>query len=146
MWSALSDEKTGLSFTIIAAPRQRSYPRVRVPRDSWLVDWSVKLLLAFVSTVIPRFSFLEIHSQYFYSLLGIFVFRNGAFSSTKKGSAFIRRRYICCTVVSSRVYRRCHGVQDTMYSVHPLSLHYTNIYTSYTEVSCQWRLLQQVMH
>jgi hypothetical protein len=34
MWGALSDETTGLSFTIAAGPRQRSYSRVRVPWDS----------------------------------------------------------------------------------------------------------------
>jgi hypothetical protein len=34
MWSALSDERTGLSFTIAAGPRQRSRSRVRVPSDS----------------------------------------------------------------------------------------------------------------
>jgi hypothetical protein len=32
MWGALSDERTGLSFTITAGPRQSSHPRVRV---SW---------------------------------------------------------------------------------------------------------------
>jgi hypothetical protein len=31
---ALSDERTGLSFTISAGPRQRSHSRFRVPRDS----------------------------------------------------------------------------------------------------------------
>jgi hypothetical protein len=31
MWGALSDERTGLSFTIAAGPRQRSHLRVRVP-------------------------------------------------------------------------------------------------------------------
>jgi hypothetical protein len=31
MWGALSDERTGLSFTSAAGPRQRSYSRVRVP-------------------------------------------------------------------------------------------------------------------
>jgi hypothetical protein len=31
MWNALSDERTGLSFTIVAGPRQRSHSRVRVP-------------------------------------------------------------------------------------------------------------------
>jgi hypothetical protein len=35
MWSALSDERTGLSFTIAPGPRQRSHFRVRVPCDSW---------------------------------------------------------------------------------------------------------------
>jgi hypothetical protein len=35
IWGALSDERTGLSFTIAAGPRQRSHFRVRVPSDSW---------------------------------------------------------------------------------------------------------------
>jgi hypothetical protein len=34
MWSTLSDERTGLSFTIAAGPRQRSHSRVRGPLDS----------------------------------------------------------------------------------------------------------------
>jgi hypothetical protein len=34
MWGTLSDERTRLSFTIAAGPRQRSYSRVRIPRDS----------------------------------------------------------------------------------------------------------------
>jgi hypothetical protein len=34
MWGALSEERTGLSFTIAAGPRKRSYSRVRVPWDS----------------------------------------------------------------------------------------------------------------
>jgi hypothetical protein len=34
MWSALSDEGTGLSITVPAGPRQRSHFRVRVPWDS----------------------------------------------------------------------------------------------------------------
>jgi hypothetical protein len=34
MWGALSDERTGLSFTIAAGPSQRSYSRVRVSWDS----------------------------------------------------------------------------------------------------------------
>jgi hypothetical protein len=33
-WGVLSDERTGLSFTIAAGPRQRSHRRVRVPWDS----------------------------------------------------------------------------------------------------------------
>jgi hypothetical protein len=33
MWSALSDERTGLSFTIAAGPRHRSHSRVQVPWD-----------------------------------------------------------------------------------------------------------------
>jgi hypothetical protein len=34
IWSAVSDERTGLSFTIAAGPRQRSHSPVRVPWDS----------------------------------------------------------------------------------------------------------------
>jgi hypothetical protein len=34
MWGALSDERTGLSFTIAAGPHQRSHSRVRIPWDS----------------------------------------------------------------------------------------------------------------
>jgi hypothetical protein len=35
MWSALSDERTGLQFTAAAGPRQRSHFCVQVPWDSW---------------------------------------------------------------------------------------------------------------
>jgi hypothetical protein len=35
MWCVLSNEKTGLSFTIAPGPRQRSYFRVRGPWYSW---------------------------------------------------------------------------------------------------------------
>jgi hypothetical protein len=34
IWGALSDERTGLSFTIAAGPHQRSLPRVPVPWES----------------------------------------------------------------------------------------------------------------
>jgi hypothetical protein len=34
-WGALSDERTGLSFTTAAIPRQRSHSQVRVSRDPW---------------------------------------------------------------------------------------------------------------
>jgi hypothetical protein len=35
MWGTLSEEKTGLSFTIAAGPCQRSHSCVQVPCDSW---------------------------------------------------------------------------------------------------------------
>jgi hypothetical protein len=60
---------------------------------------SVKLLLAFASTVIPGLSLLEIHDQYFYSLLDMYVFRNGASSSTKERSVFLCRLYVCYTSI-----------------------------------------------
>jgi hypothetical protein len=34
MWGALSDERTVLSLTTAAGPRQRSHSRIRVPLDS----------------------------------------------------------------------------------------------------------------
>jgi hypothetical protein len=33
MWGALADERTGLSFTVAAGPRQNGHSRVRVPWD-----------------------------------------------------------------------------------------------------------------
>jgi hypothetical protein len=35
IWDVLSDERTGLSFTVAPGPRQRSHFRVPVPWDSW---------------------------------------------------------------------------------------------------------------
>jgi hypothetical protein len=105
-----------------------------------LVGRSVKLLVAFASTVVPVFSLLEIHDQDFHSLLDRYVFRNGTSSSTDEVSVFLWRRYVCCTVVSARVHPRCHGIQVTVDSVHPLTLHYitlSNIYARYTDISCQ---------
>jgi hypothetical protein len=48
-----------------------------------------KLLLAFANTVSPGLSLLEIHDQDFYSLLDMYVFENGAFSSTKERSVYV---------------------------------------------------------
>jgi hypothetical protein len=88
---------------------------------------SVELLQVLASTVIPGFSLLEIHDQNFYSPLDTYAFRNGTSSSTKVGSIFPCRCYVCCAVVSARVYTRCHSVQDTINSVNPLPLHLTFI-------------------
>jgi hypothetical protein len=41
-----------------------------------------------------------------------------------RGSVFLWRLYVSCTVVLARGYLRCHGVQVTMAFVHPLSWHY----------------------
>jgi hypothetical protein len=75
--------------------RQHNHPWLQSPRDPW-----------------ARF-------------LDLYVFRNGTSSSTKEGSVFLCRRYICFNAVSARGHPHCHGVQATMGSVHPLSLHYT---------------------
>jgi hypothetical protein len=64
----------------------------------------------------PSFSasgLVEICAQDCCSLLDMCVFGSGASSSTREGSVFLCRRYVCCTVVSVRVYPRCHGVQVT---------------------------------
>jgi hypothetical protein len=74
-------------------------------------------------------------------LLDMYVFRNGASSSTREGSVFMCRRYVCCTVVSARAYPRCHGVQVTV-DCHCTVL--SNIYARYTEICCQCRLLQRL--
>jgi hypothetical protein len=57
---------------------------------------------------------LSIHDQDFYSPVDMYVFRYGVSSSTKEGSVFLCRHYVCCTVASARVYSRCHGVKVTM--------------------------------
>jgi hypothetical protein len=40
-------------------------------------------------------------------------------------SVFSWRRYICCSVVSARVYPLCHSIHAPVGTVHLLSLHYT---------------------
>jgi hypothetical protein len=52
---------------------------------SFAVGRSVRLLLVFASTVNAGFSLLEIHDQDFCCLLDVYVFRNGASSSTREG-------------------------------------------------------------
>jgi hypothetical protein len=95
--------------------------------NSLQIGRSGLLLLAFASTVTRGFIVLEIRDQDFYSLLDMSVFRNGASPSTREGRIFVCRRYVCCTDVSARVYPRCHGVQLTMDTVQPLSLHYAEV-------------------
>jgi hypothetical protein len=113
---------------------------LRAPNQTNCKSQSFKFLLAFASTVIPRFSVLEIHDQdILFSTL--YVFQQRISYSTREGSIFLCRRYVCCTVVSGRVYTPCQGVQVTTDSLHPLSLHYHNSYTRHTEVSCQCKLV-----
>jgi hypothetical protein len=74
-----------------------------------MVCWPIKLLVAFANAVIPGCS-LRIHDQDFYYLLDMYVFRNGASFSMKEGSVFLCMHYVCCTVVSARVYLHCHSI------------------------------------
>jgi hypothetical protein len=60
IWGALSDERTGLSFTIAADPRQRTHSRGRVPWDS-RPYFSVSVLrLPFSSPPTTRSATMEI--------------------------------------------------------------------------------------
>jgi hypothetical protein len=57
---ALSDERTGLSFTIAAGPRQRSHSRVRVPWDSRPYFSVSHLRLPFLSPLTTRRAMVEV--------------------------------------------------------------------------------------
>jgi hypothetical protein len=110
------------------------------------VGQAVKLLLAFASTEIPGFSFLEIHDQDFYSLQDMYMFRNGASSSTKEGSVFLCRRYVSCTVVSHehiRVVTASRSLWTLCILCHCTIL--SNIYAKYKDLSRQCSLMEQVM-
>jgi hypothetical protein len=73
------------------------------------------------------------------------VFRNGASSLMKEGLVFLCTHYFCCTTVSERVYTLslCPGHYGLCILCHCTIL--SNISTRYTEVFCQWRLVQHVM-
>jgi hypothetical protein len=58
------------------------------PRGDTSVFQSVKVLLAFASTVIPGLILLEIHGQGFYSLLDMSAFRNGSPLRRRRGRSF----------------------------------------------------------
>jgi hypothetical protein len=60
MWDALSDERTGLSFTIAAGARQRSHSTVRVPWDSRPYFTVSDSRLPFSSTPTTRMATVEI--------------------------------------------------------------------------------------
>jgi hypothetical protein len=132
----------GCSASIIGGSQLRSTP------FSWTitVGRSIQMPLAFTSIVIPGSNLHETHDQDFCSLLDMYVFRNWATSLTRERSAFLFRHYVCCAIVSARVYLSCHGLQVTGDSVH--TCHCTilgNIFTRYTVVFCQCRLVQQFM-
>jgi hypothetical protein len=60
MWGAVSDERTGLSFTTAAGPRQRSRSWVRVPWDSWPHFTLSDLRLPFSSPPTTRRATVEV--------------------------------------------------------------------------------------
>jgi hypothetical protein len=123
-------------------PRQCSHISFQVPRNSlpyfmsllWescnssSQIWSAGRLKCCWTSPAQSFfvsGLFEIHDQ---SFVLCYVFRNGASSSTKEGSVFLLRRYVCCTAVSAREYPRCHGVQVTVDSVRPLLLRNTMLH------------------
>jgi hypothetical protein len=72
--------------------------------------WSVKLLLAFAGIIIPGFRLHMIHDQDFCSLLDMYMFRNGAFSSFYVGTKFValqfQHEYICnCIILIQDIQR-----------------------------------------
>jgi hypothetical protein len=60
IWGVLSDESTGLSFTIVAGPRQHSHSRVRVPLHSWSYFSVSTSLLPFSSPHTTRRATVEV--------------------------------------------------------------------------------------
>jgi hypothetical protein len=63
MWGALSNERTGLSFTTAAGPRQHSHPQVRVPwasRQYITVSYS---RLPFLSPLTTRRATVEVFDR-----------------------------------------------------------------------------------
>jgi hypothetical protein len=128
------------SYSNRSQPLNPSGYHTHSPTNYSSIGWSVTLLLDFASTVIPGFSLFEIHDQDDYSPLEMYVFRNGTSYeySTKDGSVFLRRRYVCCTVVSVRVFRAITASRSLWTLC--ILCHCTvlsNIYTRYTEVFWQ---------
>jgi hypothetical protein len=60
LYNILSDERTGLSFTIAAGPRHRSYSRVRVPWDFRIYFIVSDLRLLFSSPPATRRATVEV--------------------------------------------------------------------------------------
>jgi hypothetical protein len=60
MWGVVSDERTCLSFTIAAGPRQRSHSQVRAPWDSWSYFTVSDSRLPFSSPPKPRSATVEV--------------------------------------------------------------------------------------
>jgi hypothetical protein len=59
-----------------------------------------------------------------------------------EGSVFLCRRYVCFALVSARVYPHCHVSRSlwALCTLCPCAI-LSNIYTRYTEIFCQCRLV-----
>jgi hypothetical protein len=87
--------------------------------------WSVKLLQAFSNTVIPGFSLVEIHDQELYISWICTCFEISPSLRRIAVGLSVYALCVCCTIVSTQIFPRCHGSPVTMKPEQPLSLHYT---------------------
>jgi hypothetical protein len=95
MWGALSDETTGLSFTISAGPRRRSHFRVRLPCDTRPYFTVSDSRLPFLSPPTTRRATVEVFdpSSTRVALLGCDVIAHVQAARTQSN-------YCCCIVGS----------------------------------------------
>jgi hypothetical protein len=116
------------------------FPLLREEEFVFLVGRSLKLLLTLANTVIPGFeSRWDPWTRFVFSPRHV-----GPSLRRVEGSVFLCRRYVCCTAVSARVYPHCHDVIWTLCTLCHCTI-LSKIYTRYTDVSCQCRLVQKVM-
>lgn len=109
------------------------------------ICWSLTLLLAFASRHSLLQSPSDLWPRFLFSIKH--VFQNEDASLMRRGSEFILRHYVHCTVVSAWIYPCC-WLSDHLWTQHTLC-HCTallrNIYTRHTAGFFQCRLVQQVM-
>jgi hypothetical protein len=60
IWDAVSDERTGMSFTIVAGPRQRTHSGVRIPWDSRPYFYCLRFETSFLSPPTTRRATVEV--------------------------------------------------------------------------------------
>jgi hypothetical protein len=110
MWSVLSDEGTGLSFTIAAGPRQGSHSRVQVPWDLRLYLTVSDSRLPFSSPPTTRRVTVEVFDPTC-KLLYVLLLREDRIEITApKGSSsvfvFLRSRYHDYTFIQNQLPRK----------------------------------------
>jgi hypothetical protein len=90
-----SGQAAGFTYTG-CTKQEKAANSLRTAYSGNFVGRSVKLLLAFASTVIPGFILLEIHDQDFCFLLDMYVymFRNGASFSKKEVSLYVGATFV----------------------------------------------------
>jgi hypothetical protein len=91
IWGTVSDERTGLSFTIAAGPRQRSQCRVRVPWDSRPYFTVSDLRLPFLSPPTTRRGTVEVFDPAS-TRCGTLLYNHFARTTQKIQPIWLRRR------------------------------------------------------